>query len=271
MYLKTLLSIIITLFLSTMLATAEDYLIIHTVDGETSVNLAEIDSITFTTVEEEDPEPFEVDENTAALWHFDENEGDIAFDATENDYDLNLEDGATWSDPGRIGQSKSDLTDGDAKLNSDHVFGTGWEAITLEAYIYPTQLSDEEHHGHIITRYTYYNTNPAWDIAISSTGQIIGGIYLSDNQNTSAGSEAGVIETDQWYHVAFTWSSGNPSRIFVNGELVGTGPERDGSIRESNHPLTVGWYHDTGYGDFYFDGFIDEARISDIDRYPVDE
>ncbi|NQT34858.1 formylglycine-generating enzyme family protein [bacterium] len=56
---RLILILSLALFLGTMLASAEDYLIIHTADGETSINLAEIDSITFSTVEDEDPEPGE--------------------------------------------------------------------------------------------------------------------------------------------------------------------------------------------------------------------
>ena len=217
------------------------------------------------------PDQFSVDENTVALWHFNENEGNIAYDATDNDYDLILQDGAGWSNPGRFGLSKSDLTDQNAKLNSNHVFGTGWDKLTLEAYIYPTQLPADDGHAHIITRYTYYQHNPAWDIAFVSTGRLLGSIYLSDNQSVSVQSDVGIIQTGQWYHVALTWSSGNPARIFVNDEIVGVGEIRNGTIRESTHPLTVGWYHDTGYGDFYFNGYMDEARISNIDRYPLNE
>lgn len=39
----------------------------------------------------------EVDADTVALWHFDEGEGDTAYDETENGYDLTIV-GATWTD-----------------------------------------------------------------------------------------------------------------------------------------------------------------------------
>ncbi|MBU0517331.1 T9SS type A sorting domain-containing protein, partial [bacterium] len=32
-------------------------------------------------------------------------------------------------------------------------------------------------------------------------------------------------------------------------------------------PLTIGWFHDEGYGDFFFQGNIDEVRISNTVRY----
>lgn len=39
----------------------------------------------------------EVDAHTVALWHFDEGEGDIAYDETDNDYDLTIV-GPTWTE-----------------------------------------------------------------------------------------------------------------------------------------------------------------------------
>jgi len=63
-----------------------------------------------------------------------------------------------------------------------------------------------------------------------------------------------------------TWTSGEHLKIFVNGSLAHAVPSAIGAIRNSTHPLTIGWFHDTGYGDFHMCGFIDEVRISDIDR-----
>lgn len=103
---------------------------------------------------------------------------------------------------------------------------------------------------------------------------IAGGVWLNEvgSENAEAVSAPGVIQTGQWYHVALTWSSGQPARIFVNDITTPavTGLESPaGYIRRSDDPLLVGCNLYQIYGWFYWQGYIDEVRISDVDRYPV--
>lgn len=71
------------------------------------------------------------------------------------------------------------------------------------------------------------------------------------------------ISTDEWHHMAFTVDAGaNESRIFVDGELVGTGGVNgDNSAR----PYVIGG-NTEGDGDIsggHFEGKIDDVRLYD--------
>ena len=215
--------------------------------------------------------PFTPDEFTQGLWHFDEAQGTyIAYDATGNGYDMVLQDGAEFTNAGLFAGG-ADLSDEDAKVNSSHLVGNGWDALTIDAFIFPTEITGPEHP--IVERYRWHNVaDPSYYLTISQDESLVGGVYLNDPGSvySSATTPPGTIETDQWYHVAMTWSSGEPTRIFLNGEMIAESQQvHEGTVRAGDDPLTIGWFHDQGYGDFYFQGYIDEVRISDIDRYPV--
>ncbi len=208
-------------------------------------------------------QPFEPDEFTEALWHFDEMPGTyIAFDATGNGYNMALEDGAEFTPAGQYAGAV-DMTDPDAKINSDYLIGNGWDELTIDAHVKLTMFNPDE--NPVVERYQYYASNPAYYLTIMPGGQIYAGVYQTNGGYTSLTTPP-VITLNTWYYIQMTWRSGGELKIFVDGILVDSAPSEVGAIRNSTHPLTIGWFHDTGYGDFYMNGYIDEVRISDIDR-----
>jgi predicted outer membrane repeat protein len=213
-------------------------------------------------------DPHEVDRNTAVLLHFDDEEGEIALDATENGFDMNLENGADWELPGWDNTpSAADLTAGAARINSNHIVGNNWDAITIEAFIFATVINNEHP---IVYRMEWHNVaDPSFYIALHSRGEVSAGVYANQpgSDNSGVVSEPGIIEAGQWYHVAMTWSSGQPTRIYVDGDLIATSNQVvEGTVRAGNDPLRIGCGWQGRYGWFYFQGFIDEVRISDIVR-----
>ena len=207
--------------------------------------------------------PFTPDEFTEALWHFNEAAGTYtAFDATGNGYDMALEDGAEFSGAGLYGGC-ADIIDPDAKINSDYLIGNGWDELTIDAHIKLIEFNPDE--NPVVYRYEYYTTNPAYLITITPSGEIYAGVYQNNGGHTFITTDP-VINLHIWYYIQMTWTSGGELKIFVDGALVESAAAGIGSIRNSTHQLTIGWFHDTGYGDFYSNGFIDEVRISDIDR-----
>lgn len=209
---------------------------------------------------------FGVDSHTWVLCKFNECSGSIALDETSNHNDLNMLDGATRWQYGQCGTA-ADLTAPNAKLSSTHIIGNGWTAITLEAWILPTQLIPSTHHP-LIVRYHYYTGDPAYIMELGGDGRLTGFVYNDAGDLAGIETAPGLIAAGDSHHVALTWSSGKPVRIWVDGNLVASSPNTmGGAIRASADPLTVGWYHDTGYGDFYYHGYLDEVRISDISRY----
>jgi hypothetical protein len=69
-----------------------------------------------------------------------------------------------------------------------------------------------------------------------------------------------------WHHVAVTHDSSNNVKIFIDGALSGSGTLALGPI--SNSPLDIGRHKHATVGTYqYWDGKIDEVRISNIVRY----
>lgn len=208
-------------------------------------------------------QPFQPDANTAGLWHFDEAPGNnIAFDASGNGYNLVLQDGAVFI-PAGLFAGCADLTAPVAKVNSAYTIGNGWDELTIDAHVKLTSFSPSE--SPVVERYQYYASNPAYYLTIFPDGRICAGVYQSNGAYTSLITDP-VITLNLWYSIQMTWTGGGVLKVFVNGVQMSSVPSAVGSIRNSTHPLTVGWFHDTHYGDFYLNGYIDEVRISDIDR-----
>jgi len=206
---------------------------------------------------------FEPDEFTAALWHFNEAPGTFtAFDASGHNYNMSLQDGAQFTLAG-LYAGGADITDPDAKINSNYLIGNGWEELTIDAHVKLTSFNPAE--NPVVERYQFYASNPAYYLTILPNGAIYAGVYQTNGGYTSLTTDP-VINLNIWYYIQMTWSSGGQLKMFVNGSPVESVPSEVGAIRNSTHPLTIGWFHDTGYGDFHLNGYIDEVRISNIDR-----
>ncbi len=67
----------------------------------------------------------------------------------------------------------------------------------------------------------------------------------------------GFPELDRWYHLALL-KQGNQYTHYLDGELFGEEMDDTRIPDEINHPLTIG----TGPGEFFIQGFVDEAFIT---------
>ena len=72
------------------------------------------------------------------------------------------------------------------------------------------------------------------------------------------------ITTGQWHHIAMVWDEvGNDLFLYVDGVMVGSDLNR-GNHQSNNNPLRIGAWTT---GSEYFNGLIDEVRISNFIRY----
>jgi hypothetical protein len=69
-----------------------------------------------------------------------------------------------------------------------------------------------------------------------------------------------VLQPGQWYHIVGTYD-GSQIRLYINGALAGTPTSITGRIASTNDPCYVGRYTTP-----YFNGTIDEVRISNVSR-----
>jgi len=206
----------------------------------------------------DDPEPFISDDNTVALWHLDEGEGDTVSDLS-GDFDLFLNQEAGWTEDGMFGTAL-DLTDDGSAVNSNVIIGTGWEAITVEAWIKPDILFDEGIQP-IVSRYERHESG-AFSFCVLNQGGLTGRIYTTDGYAEATSAE-GFIEEGEWYLVSLTWSEYG-LKLWIDGEMVAITASPGGTMRASPDRLTVGYHR---IDEDYFYGYIDEIRISIGDRY----
>ncbi len=236
--------------------------------------------------------PFEVDEHTVALWHFDEGEGVFAKDATGR-FVLFLQGENPWGEKGIFGKCLD--------LNGKDEFGyiefpqqigkekalnlTG--VFTMEAWINPRSLPEGKWgvnqiagriQGDILDSRAYslniLNATPLEGVQkqelrlfVSSDGsaQPWDGVsgYATVNSKT-------VLQKNRWTHVAAVFEPGKSMRVYINGELAG---ERKGEDAVPNTVFPGRAFFTVGAGylqnkiGYPFDGLIDELRISDIARY----
>ncbi len=199
---------------------------------------------------------YQPDSHTVALWHFNEVSGSTVSDAGTNG-NTGEAVGTSIVD-GKFGKSRSFDGSGDYVNLPETASLTGIStAITLEAWVYSSGYSG----GSVIAS---GNQND-YALAVYNTGQLRVDLYGVDGASGGAFESQGVITTDAWHHIAVTYD-GSIERIFIDGNedtsraatgVLGTSPQGE--------DIAIGSYR--GSGPNYFNGLIDEVRISDIARH----
>jgi len=213
----------------------------------------------------------EVDNATAALWHFDENLLSRVFDSTSNHNDGEI-NGACWAGGRFSGGLRFDNLGNVEVPNSDSLDISGTQ-LTLEAWVYPMSFAagDENDWADAILAKGH-------DDQIGHYGLYIGGgtapdgrdpqFKIRDNENNEVILRLGenyTMEANTWYYLAATYD-GSYMRIYVNGNLEGemamSTPigSNDGNLYLGMHP------HPEPKYEYRFDGIIDEVRISNVAR-----
>lgn len=199
------------------------------------------------------------DANTVALWHFDEGSGNQVFDATGNGNTGNIE-GATWTTDSAFGSALSfdGVNDRISVVKTPSVDLTS--QVTLEAWVKRNSNTP----GTIISSNGpfYIAINPEFRFPIDGTIRV--GVYTTDGWHEFSSITS--LQVGLWYHIAMTYD-GSRLRIFVNGVEDSYIPV-SGPIRVVSQHLYLGW-GEPGHNQ-YFDGIIDEVRISDIARTSFD-
>jgi PKD repeat protein len=181
-----------------------------------------------------------------AAFGFDEGSGTTAADASGNG-NTGMLDGATWTAAGKFGGALS-FDGSNALVNvADASSLDLTTAMTLEAWVKPTDVSSD-------WRDVIYKGNDSYYLEASSPqGQTpgTGGTFSS-----SPLYGTGALAANTWSHLAATYD-GSTLRLYVNGVQVASRAQT-GLIHTSNNPLQIGG--DSIFGQF-FAGLIDEVRV----------
>jgi len=204
---------------------------------------------------------YETDANTVGLWHMTESSGDVS-DSSGNG-NTAIDTGTTNIPAGKYGPARGfDATSDNLKVSNNAALNP--QAITLEAWIYPTS---ETTYGRIISKPWISNNNP-WAIyslhfhdegtaekTVIWTVTIGGIIYDVFSPST--------IPLNVWTYVVGTYD-GETIKLYINGQLVASGTLPSGPIDSNTEPLYIGY--NARWTPQSFVGYIDEARISNVAR-----
>jgi Concanavalin A-like lectin/glucanases superfamily/Domain of unknown function (DUF2341)/Fibronectin type III domain len=141
-------------------------------------------------------------------------------------------------------------------------------AMTLEVWAKPNALpqSTNTYNGLITKGYDGSNTQYQLNFQDDpSTGNVPGLLFATYNGSNHGAVYAygSNIITGNWYHIAGTFD-GSRYQIYVNGSLVASSSDSTPPAHTAKVPLLGAF--DQGGSIHYFEGALDEARISSIAR-----
>jgi PKD repeat protein len=191
-----------------------------------------------------------IDEGSlVGVWLFDENEGEIAHDSSDNGNDAEFQGAPQWVD-GKFGKALwfNGSTDYVAAPDSESLDING-DQLSIVAWI---NGEDWPAANHVVRKVADGDTSAIYILRVQPDTVRI---YL----NTGGGDEitdgVTVLPVDEWTHVAMVYD-GAEVQVYVNGELDGSKPQ-SGEVRQSDNELRIGRGEPAGY----FMGIIDEVAV----------
>lgn len=199
----------------------------------------------------------------AAYWNFDEGEGSVAADLSNNNNSLLLANGSSWSE-GYLNTSLSlDGKDDYAYRNDADLSGSFPSestdpagAFTLSAWV---KIDKGGRYNPVINKEGFRARG--FDFSIDPNNKVALEVF-SANFVSSVVTSSTAIPTGTWKHIAatyeYTGSTNSKVRIYIDGQLDATFDNVVGPVKTNTLPLDVGRYAWLGR---YFDGSIDEVKI----------
>jgi len=202
----------------------------------------------------------EIDENTVALWLFDEGSGNVVKDSSANGNDGKIFE-AEWV-PGKFGDAlKFDGIAGKA----DYVEVPGsasleiTEALTIEVWV-----NIEQHQADHIRIVCAYDAAviKGYSLLLSNAGEIKTFLNIAGGWSIHTGQ---VIPEGEWTHLALTYDvSEGQIKLYVNGEVSFEGAAAGELTPRGMDPLYIGRFSQDDPETP--DGMVDEIRISNVAR-----
>ena len=163
-----------------------------------------------------------VDDSRLLWWKLDDGSGQIASDATGNNRNGTLQNGAGWTPDGQIdGALDLDNTDGFVTDADAETYLNGLDAITVSIWVKADAVDSDR--GFFST---VPNNGDDSDLGIryddrgfrGGGDDVIKFGLRTTNGSTNYESASGVQTTD-WQHVVITWQSGEAPKLFLDGQL----------------------------------------------------
>jgi hypothetical protein len=143
-----------------------------------------------------------------------------------------------------------------APSNQNFSFGSG--NFTIEFWLYYSSLT-----GYQTIASNGYTPNTAngWVIQTGNGDGKVNFYRANGSGSTLIASDAGsTISTATWYHIAIV-RNGTTTTIYRNGVSVGSGTDSS-TYSPASANFYVGGGSDTGFNNYYLNGYIDDLRIT---------
>lgn len=206
-------------------------------------------------------EPFQPDEHTLLLYHFDEGQGSVAKDASRHGCDGEVR-GARW-EAGKFGGALAFDGQDDCVFREVTEAIENVKAITVECWFKQENTEGRQFLvGKDVTFHFDLSGGSSTSISLYNQG---GAVENADGlRHQHLGTALGPLRFGRWHHLAVTYD-GRQSSFFLDGVLKGRVPmAKDFLLGTRSRGLWIGCY--VGM-DFWYSGKIDEVRVSDCVRY----
>ena len=194
--------------------------------------------------------------NLVALWHFDEGEGDTAYDSSgtilPNDGTVY---GADWVD-GKFGKALS-FNGVNDYVEIDSEFSIMPATLTVEAWVQPGKTGVRQS---IVSKWDGMG-DASYSLELTAGNKFL--FYLHDGVTTQSITGTTIVEVGTWYHVAGIYD-GSKANLYVDTSLEAGPTTLVAPMTTSSVPLRIGAsaQKPPTYSIYcVFKGLVDEVRI----------
>ena len=199
-----------------------------------------------------------VDENTVAVWLFEEGTGKIVKDASGNGHDGEFKGSPKWV-KAEFGTGLEFPGDAGGYVVVDSTKKLELETLSIEMWV-KVEESTGKWQG-IVCKQQAGCTNRNYGVWVQIDKSVLHAQIGANGACAFSIDGTSVITDNRWHHLAFTYD-GKMGRLYVDGELESEAPNAE--TFQSNDPITIGVPNlDNANG---LKGTIDEIRISNVAR-----
>ena len=153
-----------------------------------------------------------------------------------------------------------------ADADAGSMFNFGATKWTIEGWFYQENDAGSSSSSHsIISHWDNQNSDKGFIFRITdSSGQKLQWLHTTDGSTNVIYTDSRTISNDTWYHFALV--KNDNLTLYLNG----TGAVLNSStftIASTTIQTLIGSVHESGSPSQYFDGYIDDLRVSHMARY----